>query len=121
MPNDWYVLVRRFSSKEEKRRIVAYVFDPRRFESEWIGFENHWNVFHSERRGLDPAVARGVACFLNSTMVDRHFRLFSGHTQVNATDLRNMKYPYLDTLRAYSSSYTDDLTQSDIDHIVRAA
>ena len=31
--------------------------------------------------------------FLNSTVLDAHFRVFSGHTQVNATDLRSMKYP----------------------------
>jgi adenine-specific DNA-methyltransferase len=30
---------------------------------------------------------------LNSTIIDRHFRTFSGHTQVNATDLRSMRYP----------------------------
>jgi adenine-specific DNA-methyltransferase len=31
-------------------------------------------------------------------MVDRHFRQFSGHTQVNATDLRSLRYPHLNTL-----------------------
>ena len=38
--------------------------------------------------------------FLNSTVVDRRFRVFSGHTQVNATDLRSMHYPPAATLRA---------------------
>ena len=93
MPNEWYVLVKRFSSKEERRRIVAYMYEGGEIEADWIGFENHWNVLHVGRRGLDPGLARGLACFLNSTVVDRHFRVFSGHTQVNATDLRNMKYP----------------------------
>ena len=93
MPNDCYVLVRRFSSKEEKRRIVAYVYDPASIPCERIGFENHWNVFHLQRQGIDPVVARGLACVLNSTLLDKHFRVFSGHTQVNATDLRNMRYP----------------------------
>ena len=36
--------------------------------------------------------------FLNTTAVDEAFRRFSGHTQVNATDLRTMKYPSRDTL-----------------------
>ena len=30
---------------------------------------------------------------LNSSLFDQYFRLFSGHTQVNATDLRKMRYP----------------------------
>jgi adenine-specific DNA-methyltransferase len=31
--------------------------------------------------------------YLNSTFVDAYFRQFNGHTQVNATDLRNLRYP----------------------------
>ena len=37
--------------------------------------------------------AKGLAAFLNSTVVDTCFREFSGHTQVNATDLRTLNYP----------------------------
>lgn len=37
--------------------------------------------------------AKGLAAFLNSTLVDGYFRQFNGHTQVNATDLRNLRYP----------------------------
>ena len=37
--------------------------------------------------------------FLNSTIVDTFFRSFNGHTQVNATDLRQMCYPALEELR----------------------
>ena len=40
----------------------------------------------------------GLAVFLNSSMVDDYFRQFNGHTQVNATDLRLMKYPNRKTL-----------------------
>ena len=42
---------------------------------------------------LERDVTFGVAAFLNSSVVDNHFRVFSGHTQVNATDLRNMRFP----------------------------
>ncbi|MBQ3099299.1 MAG: SAM-dependent methyltransferase, partial [Kiritimatiellae bacterium] len=31
--------------------------------------------------------------WLNTTWLDERFRIFSGHTQVNATDLRNLPYP----------------------------
>ena len=38
-------------------------------------------------------LARGLVAYLNSTFVDTYFRQFNGHTQVNATDLRNLRYP----------------------------
>jgi len=58
-----------------------------------LGFENHLNVFHKGKQGLSEALAHGLVTFLNTTAVDEYFRSFSGHTQVNATDLRLMKYP----------------------------
>ncbi|MBI5283238.1 MAG: Eco57I restriction-modification methylase domain-containing protein [Candidatus Solibacter usitatus] len=92
-PMGFYTIVRRFSSKEERRRIVAHVVDPAAFNGDAIGFENHLNVFHSGKQGMDRDVAHGLAVFLNSTAVDNYFRRFSGHTQVNATDLRLLRYP----------------------------
>jgi tRNA1(Val) A37 N6-methylase TrmN6 len=93
-PNGYYVIVRRMSSKEEKRRIVANIVDPLRFPGmDWLGFENHLNVFHSRKRGISETLAYGLATFLNSSFIDRTFRCFNGHTQVNATDLRALRYP----------------------------
>lgn len=98
-PSGFYCVVRRFSSKEEKRRIVASVVEPGTFgDVPVLGFENHLNVFHENRRGLPERLARGLAIFLNMTAVDEHFRRFNGHTQVNATDLKLMKYPSRDVL-----------------------
>ncbi len=100
-PNGFYCVVRRFSSKEEKRRIVASVVQPADFaDAEMVGFENHLNVFHEEKHGLPEALARGLAVFLNTTAVDENFRRFNGHTQVNATDLKAMKYPSRQQLMA---------------------
>lgn len=93
-PNGFYCVVRRFSSKEEKHRIVASVVEPSVFgDMPMLGFENHLNVFHENRHGLPEALARGLAVFLNTAAVDESFRRFNGHTQVNATDLKLMKYP----------------------------
>ena len=98
-PNGFYCVVRRFSSKEEKRRIVASVVDPGAFNNApMLGFENHLNLFHENKHGLPEALARGLTVFLNSTVFDDDFRRFSGHTQVNATDLRQAKYPSRDAL-----------------------
>ena len=97
--NGYYTVLRRFSSKEERRRVVAYVVDPKALGGATkIGLENHLNVFHRGRQGLEEYVARGLAVYLNSTAVDDYFRRFSGHTQVNATDLRNLQYPSTKTI-----------------------
>jgi adenine-specific DNA-methyltransferase len=98
MPNECYVVTRRFTSKEERRRVVAHVFPAATVPGEAVGFENHLNVFHFRKRGLDETLAFGLSAYLNSTAVDQYFRRFSGHTQVNATDLRSLRYPSRDAL-----------------------
>jgi hypothetical protein len=98
-PNGWYVIVRRLSSKEEKRRIVAYLVDPACFpDKPFLGFENHLNVFHCRKNGLNKDLAYGLSVYLNSRFIDTLFRCFNGHTQVNATDLRALPYPPTQTL-----------------------
>ena len=121
MPNGWYVVVRRFSSKEERRRIVAALHVPERVPGKKIGFENHLNVYHQRKTGLDSVLAKGLAVFLNSTLLDLYFRQFSGHTQVNATDLRMLQYPDIDTLRDLGRLVAEDFpTQTEVDRAIDA-
>jgi hypothetical protein len=121
-PNGFYAVVRRFSSKEEKRRIVASVVDPKALPGEVLGFENHLNVFHQGKRPLPELLARGLSVFLNGTGADQSFRRFNGHTQVNATDLRQMKYPDRDTLIKLGKWAKENplVTQEVIDEIIRS-
>lgn len=93
VPAGCYVLVKRFSSKEEKRRINAAVWNGER-----AAFDNKTNFFHSRGAGIDPDIARGLCRWLNSSHVDQFFRVFSGHTQVNAGDLKMMPYPTTEQL-----------------------
>lgn len=117
-PNGFYCVVRRFSAKEEKRRVVASVVDPAAFgDHSVLGFENHMNLFHENKRGLPELLARGLAVFLNTTAVDESFRRFNGHTQVNATDLKLMKYPSRDALMQLGewAKLHSEITQEMID------
>lgn len=102
VPAATYVVVRRFSAKEERKRIVASLIDPMRLPADtvWLGIENHLNFFHASGQGLDPALARGLLAYLNWSVVDYYFRHFNGHTQVNATDLRSLPFPSAATLVA---------------------
>jgi len=95
----YFVVTKRFSAKEEKKRVVATVCASNTFKkAAYIGFENHLNVFHHQQQGLSKNLAYGLMVFLNSTLVDDCFRQFNGHTQINATDLRLIKYPSKQTL-----------------------
>ena len=109
VPAGAYVLVKRFSAKEERRRVVAAVWE----SEEAAAFDNKLNYVHSGGRGIDVEIARGLAVYLNSTRLDDYFRVFSGHTQVNATDLRQMRFPSERQLRELASVDIQD--QSTID------
>ena len=115
----YYVLTKRFSSKEQPRRVMAAMYDPARIDTGLVGFENHLHYFHHKGKGLPADVAKGLALYLNSTIVDKWFRLFSGHTQVNATDLRKMPYPTREQLSRIGAYIEDSMPdQETIDAIV---
>lgn len=116
LPDGWYAVVKRFSAKEERRRIVASLWSPIEHPGS-VAFENHLNVFHIGGSGLDEATARGLVVWLNSSLVDRFFRTFSGHTQVNATDLRTLRFPTRDALRRLGC-VTAPTEQADIDALI---
>ena len=120
-PNGYYTVVRRFSSKEEKRRIRASVVYPSLLNgAKYIGLENHLNVFHENKKPLDAKLAKGLSVYLNSTAVDEYFRRFSGHTQVNATDLKSITYPSKVSLLKLGkwAESQNELTQEKIDQIM---
>ena len=63
-----------------------------------------------------------MALYLNSGFVDKLFRRFNGHTQVNATDLRSLPYPSADTLEALGrwADGQTELTQENVEQHLKA-
>lgn len=115
----FYVLTKRFSSKEQPRRVMAAIYDPTRINARFVSFENHLNYFHKQGGGLSSDLAKGLALYLNSTIVDQYFRLFSGHTQVNATDLRRIPYPTYQQLLRLGTHFNKSMPdQETIDSII---
>jgi adenine-specific DNA-methyltransferase len=122
VPAGCYVVVKRFSAKEERRRVVAAVWDARLNGDVPVAFENHLNVIHRVGTGLDSTIAVGLSAWLNSSIVDQYFRTFSGHTQVNANDLRSMRYPSLGMLQMLGESVPLPLPdQDELDRLVEKA
>lgn len=100
LPNTNYVLIRRFSPKEENCRITAAPYLKDSLPSEFIGVENHLNYIHRLGGSLTDAETIGLAAFLNSRWVDQYVRLSSGNTQVSATELRNLPLPSLERIQS---------------------
>ena len=90
--NGTYVLVKRFTAKEERKRVVVAVWNEDGGTS-LVGFENRINYMHRNGMGMPTELADGLWTFLNSTMVDMYVRQFAGSTQVNASDMRYLRYP----------------------------
>jgi adenine-specific DNA-methyltransferase len=101
LPNRNYVVLRRFSAKEEKRRLTAAPYLAGQFPVRGrIGLENHLNYVHRpDGRQLSPDEVYGLAALLNSRLMDTWFRIGSGNTQVSATELRAMPLPDIEIIR----------------------
>ena len=97
--NGTYVLLKRFSSKDEKRRLVASVHLTNMHYCESIGFGNKLNYIGVLGTELSTIEAYGLAAIFNSSFMDKYFRCISGNTQVNATEIRVMKFPSRDQVR----------------------
>ena len=110
-----YVITKRFSSKEEFHRIMASVYDGS-LPFPLVAFENKLNVFHSSKSGLGKELAGGLYIYLNSSLLDKYYRQFGGHTQVNSSDLRSLKYPSGESLARLGAGLNHfNLEQAEID------
>lgn len=99
LPAQNYVLLRRFSAKEEERRLTASPYLPTADERRRpVALENHINYVTHTRRELTEDEVRGLVALFNSALLDRYFRVVSGNTQVNATEIRAMPFPDLRTI-----------------------
>ena len=100
VPNNNYVILRRFSAKEEHRRLTAAPLLAGQLTGDMIGLENHLNYIHRPGGQLEEVETLGLASLYNSSLMDRYFRCVNGNTQVSATELRAMPLPPLVEIKA---------------------
>lgn len=120
VPNSPMVVMRRFSPKEDVRRVTCATYLGH-LPGQFIGLENHLNYIYRKGGTMTTAEARGISAFLASTAVDAHFRALAGSTQVNATELRKLPMPPLATLVRIGKRIGDNPTLATIDQVVNEA
>lgn len=113
-----YVLVRRFSPKEQARRIVAAPLFERDVAGDGYAFENHLNYLFRARGSLTPDEAFGLAAVLNSRRLDAWFRSLGGNTQVSATEMRAMPLPTWQAIREMGRTGRDTASMAELDALV---
>jgi len=120
LQNKNYILLRRFSSKDDKSRLVATPYFSRYTEAPLIGVENHLNYIYRENSELDKHEILGLALLLNSSLCDAYFRTFNGSINVSATELREMPMPPLSIIKKIGAAYkpVKKITQQYIDMLV---
>lgn len=100
LPNKNYVVMRRFSPKEDFRRITASPYIAANYtQYEQVGLENHLNYIYCKKGGdLTTVEAYGICALLSCHLLDIYFRSYNGNTQVSATELRCMPFPDMKTI-----------------------
>ena len=119
VPNRNYVLLRRFSAKEEARRLVAAPWLKSTVGSSLLGIENHLNYIYSMRDEMSEDEALGLAALLNTELLDTYFRVSSGNTQVSATELRAMPLPPREMIVSIGHRVRKETAGKSLDEIVR--
>ena len=116
-----YVLLKRFSSKEQRRRLYAAVFMEKGFPHDIVGIENHVNYIHRPKGNLTIQETFGIAALLNSRIIDNYFRSLNGNTQVNATEIRGLPLPNIEAVKEIGNAvYKSEVggKEVDIDDII---
>lgn len=117
--NSCYVVMRRISSKDEKRRISAAVYLPTTNAQKFVAFENHINFIGNKNRKLSKEEAYGLCLTLRSKIFDIYFRSVSGNTQVNATEIKTLKLPSLSLINHIGTQWlNNNINENQIDELL---
>lgn len=118
VPNMNLVVLRRFSPKEDERRVTAAPYFSNALPGPVLGLENHTNYIHRPGAAMTADEVRGLAAYLNCHWVDAYFRSKAGNTQINASDLRRLPLPPRDHLIAIGRTIGDRADLAAIDAAV---
>ncbi|MES2566994.1 MAG: N-6 DNA methylase [Bacteroidota bacterium] len=95
IPNKDYILLRRFSTKDDNSRLIAAPHFSSNTKADFIGVENKLNYIYRKDGKLSETEQIGLCSLLNSELFNIYFQIFNGNVNVSATELREMRMPAL--------------------------
>jgi len=96
-PNGNYLFVKRFTSKEEPRRLQCGMYRQKDYpDYQYISTQNKINYIAC----TSLCVLYGMYALLGSTLYDQYYRILNGSTQVNSTEVNCMPVPSRETIEA---------------------
>lgn len=118
--NSNMILMRRFSPKEDFRRLTVAPYIGSHIEAEYLGLENHLNYIYKPSGQFSKKLVIGLSAFLNSKLFDSYFRITNGNTQVSATELRAATLPPQAKLEEVGAllSKTKEISHEALDAVV---
>lgn len=94
--NKNYLLIKRFTSKEEKRRFQCGIYLSADLpEYKQISTQNKINFIEGIDFDMTDEQVYGLYVIFNSTVYDQYYRILNGSTQVNSTEINAMPVPSL--------------------------
>lgn len=120
IPNKNYILLRRFSSKDDKNRLIAAPYFCNFIDSDYIGVENKVNYIYRPKGHLERNEVVGLCALLNSSLFDAYFRIFNGNVNVSATELREMPLPQSNVIQEIGDTIilSNDFSVKNINQII---
>lgn len=120
IPNKTYIFLRRFSTKDDKSRLIAAPYFCNYAKSDYIGVENKVNYIYRKDGHLDRDEVVGLCALLNSELFDTYFQIFNGNVNVSATELREMRFPPLNNIKEIGNKIilSNDYSMNNVNRLV---
>ncbi len=114
--NSDFLLVKRFTAKEEKRRLQCGIYLKQRYNQfAYISTQNKVNFVKCD----SPCITYGLYVLLNSTLYDRYYRILNGSTQVNSTEVNMIPMPEREVIEAMGRELMhQELTEANCNKII---
>jgi len=109
-----YLFVKRFTAKEERRRLQCGVYLSKKYpQYKKISTQNKINFVDGLITEMSECLVYGLYVIFNSTLYDEYYRILNGSTQVNSTEINAMPVPDLDSIQEMGKKLMESMDMSE--------